>query len=88
MAQAQAFPADRTSVAATAHLRGIVIAGALAALALALGFVTLAMNQTTSKAATHTIVPLKDRHPAGVLDRKSTRLNSSHERLSRMPSSA
>ena len=25
---------------------------------------------------------------AGILDRKSTRLNSSHERLSRMPSSA
>ena len=27
-------------------------------------------------------------HPESVLDRKSTRLNSSHERLSRMPSSA
>jgi hypothetical protein len=40
-----------------------VIAGSLAALALALGFVTLAMNQTASKAATtHVIVPLKDRH--------------------------
>ncbi len=25
----------------------------------------MAMNQTASKAATHTIVPLKDRHPAG-----------------------
>jgi hypothetical protein len=41
-----------------------VIAGALAALALALGFVTLAMNQTASQAAPKTIVPLKDRHHA------------------------
>ena len=39
-----------------------MIAGALAALALALGFVTLAMNQTASQAAPRTIVPLKDRH--------------------------
>jgi hypothetical protein len=44
------------------HARGIVIAGALAALALALGFVTLAMNQTASQAAPHVIIPLKDRH--------------------------
>jgi hypothetical protein len=43
------------------HARGIVIAGALAALALALGFVTLAMNQTASQAAPRTILPLKDR---------------------------
>jgi hypothetical protein len=50
-------------VTPTAHLRGIVIAGALAALALALGFVTLAMNQTASKAAPpHRILPLKLRH--------------------------
>lgn len=49
---------------ASAHLRGIVIAGALAALALALGIVTLAMNQTASQASVHTIVPLKDRHHA------------------------
>ena len=48
----------------SAHLRGIVIAGALAALALALGFVTMAMNQTASKTP-HTIIPLKDRHVAG-----------------------
>lgn len=48
---------------ASVHARGIVIAGALAALALALGFATLAMNQSASKAATpHTIIPLKDRH--------------------------
>ena len=47
----------------SAHLRGIVIAGVLAAVALALGFVTLGMNQTASKAATtHTIVPLHLRH--------------------------
>lgn len=47
---------------ASLHARGIVIAGALAALALALGFVTLAMNQTASQAAPRVIVPLKDRH--------------------------
>lgn len=47
----------------SAHLRGIVIAGVLAAVALALGFVTLAMNQTASKAATPpTIIPLHLRH--------------------------
>jgi hypothetical protein len=39
-----------------------VIAGALAALALALGFVTLGMNQTASQAAPRTILPLKARH--------------------------
>jgi hypothetical protein len=50
------------------HARGIVIAGALAALALALGSVTLAMNQTASQAAPQTIVPLKDRgHSAASL---------------------
>jgi hypothetical protein len=52
-------------VTASVHARGIVIAGALAALALALGFVTLAMNQTASQAAPRTIIPLKDRHAAG-----------------------
>jgi hypothetical protein len=56
------FLADRTSVTASLHARGIVIAGALAALALALGFVTLAMNQTASQAAPNKIIPLKDRH--------------------------
>jgi hypothetical protein len=50
--------------AASAHLRGIVIAGALAALALALGFVTLAMNQSSSRAAPHVVLPLKARHKA------------------------
>jgi hypothetical protein len=49
-------------VGVTAHLRGIVIAGGLAALALALGFVTLLMNQTASQAAPHTVLPLKARH--------------------------
>ena len=41
-------------------------------------------------AAGHQIVPLKDGgHPVEhVVDRKSTRLNSSHRSLSRMPSSA
>lgn len=46
----------------SAHLRGIVIAGVLAAVALALGFVTLAMNQTASQAAAPAITPLKLRH--------------------------
>ena len=55
----------------SAHLRGIVIAGVLAAVALALGFVTLAMNQTASQAAPKTIIPLKDRHHA-VVTRKTT----------------
>jgi hypothetical protein len=41
-----------------------VIAGVLAALALALGFVTLAMNQTASNAAAPPITPLKLRHHA------------------------
>jgi hypothetical protein len=49
-------------VTGSAHLRGIVIAGALAAVALALGFVTLAMNQTASKAAPPAIIPLHLRH--------------------------
>ena len=56
------FAADRDQVIASVHTRAIVIAGALAALALALGFVTLAMNQTASQAAPHVVIPLKDRH--------------------------
>jgi hypothetical protein len=52
-------------VTGSAHLRGIVIAGVLAAVALALGFVTLAMNQTASNAAAPAITPLKLRHHAG-----------------------
>jgi hypothetical protein len=47
------------------HLRGIVIAGGLAVVALALGFVTLAMNQSSSSAAPHTVLSLKARHLAG-----------------------
>jgi hypothetical protein len=38
-------------VTSSPHLRGIVIAGVLAVVALGLGFVTLSMNQTASKAA-------------------------------------
>jgi hypothetical protein len=49
-------------VTGSAHLRGIVIAGVLAAVALALGFVTLAMNQSASRAAAPAIIPLKLRH--------------------------
>jgi hypothetical protein len=59
--QALAVPADRDGVSLSPHLRGIVIAGALATLALALGLVTLAMNQSASKAATHTVLSLKQR---------------------------
>jgi hypothetical protein len=58
------FAADRTRVTGSAHLRGIVIAGVLAAVALALGFVTLAMNQTASHAAPPKIIPLHLRHHA------------------------
>ena len=51
---------------ASVHLRGIVIAGVLAAVALALGFVTLAMNQSASQASPPRIIlPLKLRHHAG-----------------------
>jgi hypothetical protein len=46
----------------SAHLRGIVIAGVLAAVALALGFVTLGMNQSASHAAAPAIMPLSLRH--------------------------
>jgi hypothetical protein len=51
-------------VNASAHLRGIVIAGVLAAVALALGFVTLTMNQTASQAAPKVIKPLHPRSAA------------------------
>jgi len=44
------------------HLRGIVIAGGLAVLALALAFLTLSMNSTAAPAAPHKILPLKVRH--------------------------
>jgi hypothetical protein len=48
---------------ASAHLRGVVIAAALAALALGLGFVTLAMNHTASKTTEpHVVLSLKARH--------------------------
>ena len=58
---------------ASPHLRGIVIAGGLAVLALALGFVTLSMNQTASKAAVHTVLPLKLRHHAAAASAKSAK---------------
>ena len=48
-------------MAASAHLRGIAIAGVLAVIALGLGFMTLAMNQSSSSAATHTVLSLKQR---------------------------
>jgi hypothetical protein len=51
-------------VTGSVHLRGIVIAGVLAAVALALGFVTLAMNQSASQAAPKPILSLKARHHA------------------------
>lgn len=53
---------------ASLHARGIAIAAALAVLALALGFATLAMNQTASQAAPHVVLPLKDRHRASGSD--------------------
>jgi hypothetical protein len=51
-------------VTSSAHLRGIVIAGGLAALALALAFVTLSMNKTAAPASAHTVLSLKARHLA------------------------
>lgn len=49
------------------HLRGLVIAGVLAAVALALVFVTLGMNQSTSSAAPQPVLSLKARkHTAAV----------------------
>jgi hypothetical protein len=53
------------------HLRGIVIAGALAMVALALGFVTLAMNRSSSSTP-HTVLSLKARHLAGTKPAKPT----------------
>lgn len=57
-------------MAASAHLRGIVIAGVLAAVALALGFVTLGMNQSSSSAGTHQVLSLKQR---GLASAKTTK---------------
>jgi hypothetical protein len=59
------------SFSASPHLRGIVIAGVLAAVAVALGFVTLAMNQSSSAAAPHKILSLKARHLASAATAKS-----------------
>ena len=56
--------ADRKDMSLSPHLRGIVIAGVLAAVALALGFVTLGMNQSSSAAAPHAVLSLKARHLA------------------------
>jgi hypothetical protein len=55
------------------HLRGIVIAGALAVVALALGFVTLAMNQSSSSAAPHAVLSLKARHLASTKPKPTTK---------------
>jgi hypothetical protein len=55
-----------------AQKRGIVIAGGLAALALALAFVTLAMNQTASHAQVHTVLSLKARAAAAAASGKKT----------------
>jgi hypothetical protein len=43
-------------MSASSHLRGLIIAGALAAVALALAFATLAMNQSSSSAAPQPIL--------------------------------
>ena len=59
-------------MAASAHLRGIVIAGVLAAVALGLGFVTLGMNQSSSSAGTHQILTLKQRGLASAKTTKKT----------------
>jgi hypothetical protein len=52
-------------VTGSVHLRGIVIAGGLAAVALCLAFVTLVMNQKASGSETpHKVLSLKARHAA------------------------
>jgi hypothetical protein len=66
------------SVSFAGHLRGIVIAGSLAALALALGFVTLAMNQSSSSASTHTVLSLKARHAASHHAKTATTKGGAH----------
>ncbi|HVC86130.1 MAG TPA: hypothetical protein VNC40_01740 [Gaiellaceae bacterium] len=55
----------------SAHLRGILIAGGLAALAIVLAFVTLAMNQAPPTAAAHTVLSLKQRHLASATRQKA-----------------
>jgi type IV secretory pathway VirB10-like protein len=72
-------------VTASSHLRGIVIAGVLAAVALALGLATLAMNQTASRAATHPIVPLKLRHPAKVVHPNAAQPSTSKKKTPAAP---
>ncbi len=51
-------------------MRGIIIAGALAALAVALGFVTLAMNSSSAHAVSSVMLPhhvlASEKHAAGV----------------------
>jgi hypothetical protein len=63
---------------ASVHLRGIVIAGALAVLALGLGFMTLSMNRTAAPAAPHTILPLKLRHHATTTGAKAATTVAKH----------
>jgi hypothetical protein len=63
-------------VTGSAHLRGIVIAGVLAAVALGLGFVTLAMNQSASHATPPTIIPLHLRHHVATARRTASATTS------------
>jgi len=63
-------------VTGSAHLRGIVIAGVLAAVALGLGFVTLAMNQSASPAAAPAIIPLHLRHHVATARRTASATTS------------
>jgi hypothetical protein len=58
--------ADRKSVTSSnPHLRGILIAGALAAVAAALGMFTLSRQQVDSSAAMPTVLPKRHLAPAG-----------------------
>lgn len=54
-------PADTGRVTVSPQLRAVLIAGALALTALALGFATLSMNQSSSSAAPKKILSLKER---------------------------
>jgi hypothetical protein len=71
------------SLSSSPHLRGIVIAGGLAVVALLLAYVTLGMNQSASTAAPATIVPLKDRHPSSA--RPASSLAAAHAKAAAKP---
>jgi hypothetical protein len=63
------------------HLRGIVIAGGLAIVALGLGFMTLAMNRAGSSGAPHTVLSLKARHLSSTKPAKPAAKHVKHKQV-------